>query len=531
MRTFAAPPRSGKSIFLAQNSRPMVPMVRTATPSGISPALDRIIRGEAGHNTRNLVPQAHEKPDFPIRQVYDVPQAQYMESAYPRHGSAHSLQYHSRVERTGAHMAPGAGRSSITLPPQALFIQQGAPHENIDAERQGEIILEASDVSGSPRRSVSPDRRVSSPPRSSVSGPLILVSGAPSRMSVREQPQVFVPVPCQPRMSLARRMSSLDAGMMLVPAQAGSVSDRRSLNLPRGSILVGGSLQVPPGGQHVVQRSASVPPQLQHAGPPRSGKSIFLAQGQRPMVQQSERVAFQATEATERIFRGEPAHPTLSRVASAPASVVWKRAGGAPSHQGPSAYPRSLQYHSAVERSGANQATGPGRGAVSPGAPPPQQFAPPPRRPAPAPEKRQMVLVMAPAAPLGRSSPRPQSGAAPPQLAAPPRSGKSIFLAQSARPMGAPRTMAPARLSPAMERIVRGESGYNPKDLPQSKAVAMAAARPMAEGPHLQRLGGAYPRHGSLHSLQYHSQVERSGAYQAPGAGRDSVFVPMTATQ
>lgn len=113
------PPRSGKSIFVALGSRSMV-QSKGATEAKLSPAMERIVRGEPGYDPRGMVPKSHEPAEFPVRHVSDVPPMGDFDSAYPRYGTEYSLQYHSTVERAGAHQAPGAGRGSVWVPPDEL---------------------------------------------------------------------------------------------------------------------------------------------------------------------------------------------------------------------------------------------------------------------------------------------------------------------------------------------------------------------------------------------------------------------------
>lgn len=120
----AGPPRSGKSIFYAQGSRPLVP-TSARNPVVLTPAMERIARGEAGHDAQGMIPKVHQPSEIAVRQVAYIPPLESFESAYPRHGTVNSLQYHEPVERAGAYMAPGPGRGSVFVPPDLISNQIG----------------------------------------------------------------------------------------------------------------------------------------------------------------------------------------------------------------------------------------------------------------------------------------------------------------------------------------------------------------------------------------------------------------------
>jgi hypothetical protein len=112
-RKRSAPRRSGKSIFLHQGARPMV-AATARTPVQLSAAMERICNGEPAHNLRGKLSSASKAKSRDVSPEQQTPKQLNLDSAYPRHGSIHSLQYHNIAERAGACMAPGAGRSSVS---------------------------------------------------------------------------------------------------------------------------------------------------------------------------------------------------------------------------------------------------------------------------------------------------------------------------------------------------------------------------------------------------------------------------------
>lgn len=120
----AGPPRSGKSIFYAQGSRPQVLQSERNPVPKLTPGLERMVRGEPSQDPEGLIPYLHEAPEIAVRQVDHVPALEVIDSAYPRHGTENSLQYHEPVERAGAHMAPEPGRGSISTSMSATLMDE-----------------------------------------------------------------------------------------------------------------------------------------------------------------------------------------------------------------------------------------------------------------------------------------------------------------------------------------------------------------------------------------------------------------------
>lgn len=118
------PPRSGRSLFLAQGSRPMVPP-RARTPVQLTQAMERIARGEAGDVSRSLTPRkVVQPPAIPPRPVTHRPTIVQPRWTYPRHTTPCSLQYRTALEHTGASKAsssePPSPRNKLRSPPHYL---------------------------------------------------------------------------------------------------------------------------------------------------------------------------------------------------------------------------------------------------------------------------------------------------------------------------------------------------------------------------------------------------------------------------
>jgi len=245
------------------------------------------------------------------------------------------------------------------------------------------------------------------------------------------------------------------------------------------------------------------------------------------MVAQGPRTPRNLHGAMDRIARGEPGHEPRGLVPGLqdPPSFQVRQAAETATR---GMYPRnesihSLQFSSPIEARAVRGKTArdltPSTEAESAEEMPLQQsprcvrFAPEPAEP--------VVEVPAASRKSADHSPRKHVPSGPP-----PRSGKSMFLTKTSRPLvtkGDPSPTQP-QLSPAMERICRGESGHNRDGLvPQMKSSPIPT-KPVSANPTTRvDLEAAYPRNGSIHSLQYRSTAERAGAYQAPDPGRHSV--------
>lgn len=270
-----------------------------------------------------------------------------------------------------------------------------------------------------------------------------------------------------------------------------------------------------------------------HNGPPRSGKSVFVAGTSRPLVPQKPRNHLMLSDARERIARGEAAYDKDGLVPKVrePPKICVRHASATPPpndrHQG-AAYPRagtvnSLQYRSLSERAGSYQAPHGGRHSVWH----PNQVQPDEEEEEEVEEEADEVAEEEEEVAEGEEEEYAEPVDEEAQ-AAPPRSGKSIFVTK--KPMVVQSARKPHVRSEALDRISRGEAGYDSSGLvPYLYAPGTSfkeSVRPATHKPAPSGLVGEYPRNGTTNSLQYASLCERSGSYKAPSAGRHSIWGP-----
>lgn len=269
----------------------------------------------------------------------------------------------------------------------------------------------------------------------------------------------------------------------------------------------------------------------------------------------------QLSKVMDRIARGEASHDATGMVPwvkHPPSLAVRGLCEKPPPRAGlKSSYPRhgsehSLQYHSRAERSAAQRVPAESNQASRSPAEAqttereerdPQSGLDPSASAAPCngctgtPAQLERVLVAA-STPRTEvraqsTSPVPRRARSTPPRSVPPRSGKSIFAANNLKPMVPASARSPVQAPPCFERLNRGEAA---RERQSPASTAKATPRKPADAPAgSKNLEASYPRHGSIHTLQYHSKAEHAGAHHAQSGGQTSnspqAFTPPPRTE
>lgn len=327
-------PRSGKSIFLHMGGKPMVTAsAKNINPhNAMTPAMERIAQGRSGHDLKGKLQVRH--PSIPVRPRTHQPPTDELDSAYPRQGSVHSLQYSSVVERSGAYKAPYAGRGSISVYPSAPLAE--------DVEANWQEHYATNSETATPTKALVEAHRPRSftPPKAEPMSP-----GSPSERrggSVERLQSIFAR-----KRTPSKRPPEGPRG----PAKIIHAQTLRGLQAQLSEIRFSSAPQTPTPAADV-QRSQSAP-KLGQKIVPRSGKSIFHHMMNKPMVIPTPRSVSTPSPTIQRFVEGSPAHDPLP-VGRQPPAITPRGVNHQPEMlQFDSAYPRhgsihSLQYHGAL---------------------------------------------------------------------------------------------------------------------------------------------------------------------------------------